>query len=387
MNMKNKLLTWRTLERICSFLRLLSMLLIPMILVYGLISNLLKVKSAFFNSPFFIIGGLIIFSLVFFSKYPLEAWRKRVTFLIDNFEDTAKFAKNKKRYGEFDEYGNLNIGLFLKRGSEDAFNELNGLIGLDSVKEEMRRLQKVFEFEQSTGKKGNNVSRHYAFLGNPGTGKTTCARILSGLLYQYGRIKYNMYLECTGNDLMGEAQGQTKDKINAIFERCRGGVLFIDEAYVLQQAQNTMALEAIAQLLVHMESEKDTVIIFAGYSIPMKKFIALNPGLESRISTTIVFPDYSAKELVEITRVFLNNKGLKFASDAEGALLKVFEEKRRLNPKNFSNGRYARNCFDEIYQNHAVNCADKTAAGINYNPDLITVEDVWDIRDVLLALN
>lgn len=378
--MKRKLLAARRIEFCLSFLRLLAIIGFGALAAYSLFG----IISIFGLGQKSFIVFLALAFLSFAAKYPLAAWRKKTDFLIDNFEDTAKYARKKKKYGEYDEDGDLNIGLMLKRGSEDAIGDLNKLIGLSHVKQEVLRMESVYNFEAQHHKNTENVARHLAFLGNPGCGKTEVASIFSGLLYKYGRIKHNMYLQCTGNDLTGEFSGQTKAKVNAIFKRCKGGVLFIDEAYILGQSNDAIAAEAVAQLLVHMEAEKDTVIIFAGYSDEMRKFMMINPGLASRISTTIEFPDYNAHELVQITEKFMAKKNIGIGPDAEKVLESIYQEKINLNEPNFSNGRYARNCFDEIYQQHALLYQQK-GKELESNADVISVSDIISIKDKLLV--
>lgn len=380
MSFKKKLLAARRTEFCLSFLRLLAIIGFGALAAYSLFG----VISIFGLGQKSFIVFLVLAFLSYVSKYPLAAWRKRTEFLIDNFEDTAKYARKKKKFGEYDEDGDLNIGLLLKRGSEDALGDLNKLVGLDHVKQEVVRMESVYNFEAQYNKNNENVARHLAFLGNPGCGKTEVASIFSGLLYKYGRIKHNMYLQCTGNDLTGEFSGQTKAKVNAIFKRCKGGVLFIDEAYALAQSNDAIAAEAVAQLLVHMEAEKDTVIIFAGYSDEMRKFMMINPGLASRISTTIEFPDYNAHELVRITEIFMAKKGVGMTQDAEKTLESIYQEKIDRHEPNFSNGRYARNCFDEIYQQHALLFQQK-GEEIGSNANIISVSDIISIKDKLVV--
>ena len=275
--------------------------------------------------------------------------------------------------------------LVLKNGCKNPEKELESLIGLASVKRNVEKLKALFEYEKKSGKAGKEkVCRHYAFLGNPGTGKTTVARIFAGLLYNYGLIKKNVYLECTGNDLTGEYAGLTKKRVDAIYRKVQGGVLFIDEAYILQ---GQLAEEAIAQLLVKMESDPYTVVIFAGYTGPMLRFLDINPGLSSRVSQQIHFADYEADDLVRICEKFCEKKGVSLSEDAKTTLQWVFEQKKaRVNElnENFSNGRYARNCFDSIYQQHALNKAGESRNSDNYS--VIESRDILDIAHELLEL-
>lgn len=219
---KRKLLFQRTLQMILDITRLVAMVAFGACGLYSLFGQL----SLFGLENRTVIIFIVLVFLCYVSKYPLNAWKRRIDFLINNFEDTAAYARRKTKFGEYDEDGDLNIGLMLKRGSDDAIKDLNALIGLEDVKEEVMRMESVFNFESQQNKNTDTVARHLAFCGNPGCGKTEVASIFSGLLYKYGRIKHNMYLQCTGNDLTGEFSGQTKARVNAIFKRCRGGVLF-----------------------------------------------------------------------------------------------------------------------------------------------------------------
>lgn len=378
MSVKKRLLFIRRLERTLSFLRLLALIGIVWFTVASLLGNI----NVALNGSFLIYGSGTLLALAFVSKYPLEKIRAKNDFFINNFEDTVKYSNNKTKYGEYDQWGNLNTGLLLKRGSEHPVEELQNLIGLESVKREVLKQKSVYEFDKKYHKNKNNPVRHLCFEGNPGTGKTTVACIFSGLLAEYKKIKYNMYLQCTGADLMGDYQGQTKTKVDAIFNLCRGGVLFIDEAYVLSEANSEMAAEAVAQLLVHLEQEKQTVVIFAGYTNNMKRFMAMNPGLSSRVSTTIIFPDYTPDELMNITDMFIRGKELEITDEARLALKRIYAAKLKMFCPDFSNGRYARNCFDEVYHQHAYLC--QTSTDSLKDPNVIDVEDITSIREALL---
>ena len=184
----------------------------------------------------------------------------------------------------------------------------------------------------------------------------------------------------------------TKKKVDAIYRKVKGGVLFIDEAYILQ---GPLAEEAIAQLLVKMETDPYTSVIFAGYTGPMLRFIDINPGLASRISQQIHFADYEPVDLVRIFNIFSKKKGIEVSEDAKEALVWVFEQKKErvkeLN-ENFSNGRYARNCFDLVYQQHALNQMERMRqekeieGNTETFPDLIQKEDILEIAHELLEL-
>lgn len=271
----------------------------------------------------------------------------------------------------------------VKRGSLDPEGDLEKLIGLDVVKDQVRAMQAAYAFEKDRAKKyREKPCRHMAFIGNPGTGKTTVARIMAGILANTKQIKRNIYVECTGNDLVSEYAGDTKNRVAKIYNKARNGVLFIDEAYVLAQSSER-APEALAQLLTYMENDPDTVVIFAGYEREMNEFIAMNSGLASRISQKLFFEDYNPTQLFNIFNGFALKRGLKVDDEACQAMVQVFYQKlNRPDDQPFSNGRYARNCLDAVYQNHAL----RYKQGL-VQKEIINKEDILTIIEPLLELD
>ncbi|MBR5068435.1 MAG: AAA family ATPase [Bacteroidales bacterium] len=233
----------------------------------------------------------------------------------------------------------------------DPMEELNSLIGLEQVKEEVKSLANIVKIQkqrEAEGLKNTPITYHCVFSGSPGTGKTTVARILARIYKDLGVLKSGHLVETDRSGLIGEYVGQTAPKTNAIIDSALGGVLFIDEAYALSEHKgNDYGGEAIATLLKRMEDDRDNlVVIVAGYKDEMKRFVDSNPGLRSRFTRFIDFPDYTGEELYKIYLMRANKYGYKLDEDADAYLQEqlngVVEHKNR----NFGNGRYVRNLFE-----------------------------------------
>ena len=219
-----------------------------------------------------------------------------------------------------------------------------------------------------------DINLHMVFLGNPGTGKTTVARLLSGILYNLGYIKEDKLIEVSSKDLVAEYVGQTAPKTNAVIERAKGGILFIDEAYALaSDNNNSYNDEAIATLIKGMEDFRDDlVVIFAGYTKEMQKFLDSNSGIVSRVGYTLNFKDYTADELLEIFKGMVTKAGFKITDEALLKAHKFIDE--NIGTKNFGNARFVRNMYEKTVVRHATNTKDKKRT------DLLTTISIDDIN-------
>ncbi|MFH9086634.1 right-handed parallel beta-helix repeat-containing protein [Streptomyces sp. NPDC017673] len=244
-----------------------------------------------------------------------------------------------------------------QRTSKDVLGELDALVGLESVKREVRALTDMIEVgrrRQRAGLKAASVKRHLVFTGSPGTGKTTVARLYGEILASLDVLEKGHLVEVSRVDLVGEHIGSTAIRTQEAFERARGGVLFIDEAYALspEDAGRDFGKEAIDTLVKLMEDHRDAVVVIvAGYTAEMERFLSVNPGVASRFSRTITFGDYGPEELLRIVEQQADEHEYRLAPGASEALLKYFTAI----PKGpaFGNGRTARQTFEAMVERHA----------------------------------
>ena len=261
-----------------------------------------------------------------------------------------------------------------------AAEELNSLIGLVTVKSEINTLTNYIKVQKMRAEKGmkvSPVSYHCVFTGNPGTGKTTVARIVSEIYRELGILNKGHLVETDRSGLVAEYVGQTAVKTNKIIDSALDGVLFIDEAYSLVDGGSSdYGKEAISTLLKRMEDDRNRlVVILAGYTEDMKRFIESNPGLQSRFNRYIEFPDYTADELFQIFESSAKKYEYKLTEDAAAILKEIFLKAVEGKDKHFGNGRFVRNLFEKVIEHQANRIsviADVTADSLA----TIEVEDI-----------
>ncbi|MDH6109085.1 hypothetical protein P3T36_005992 [Kitasatospora sp. MAP12-15] len=247
------------------------------------------------------------------------------------------------------------------RPADEALAELDALIGLATVKQEVRTLIDLIAVgrrRRQAGLKAPSLRRHLVFTGSPGTGKTTVARLYGEILASLGVLQRGHLVEVARVDLVGEHIGSTAIRTQAAFDQARGGVLFIDEAYALapEDGARDFGREAIDTLVKLMEDHRDeVVVIVAGYTAEMERFLSANPGVSSRFSRTVAFPDYSDAELLEIARTQCAEHEYELADSTAEALLGHFATLHR--GPNFGNGRTARQVFETMVERHAMRVA------------------------------
>ena len=246
---------------------------------------------------------------------------------------------------------------------EGLMEKLNNLIGLEGVKQEVNsliNLIKINKLRESRGMATPDVSKHLVFLGNPGTGKTTVARLLSQIYQQMGVLETGQLVEVDRAELVAGYVGQTAMKTKEKIDEAMGGILFIDEAYTLAKDGNDFGQEAIDTLLKEMEDKRDSfIVIVAGYPEPMERFLESNPGLKSRFSKNIMFEDYSEEELFSILELFCKPFEMKYSDEAKQVVKEYLHWLVNHKPDNFANGREMRNLFEASLSNQGNRLSEK----------------------------
>lgn len=264
---------------------------------------------------------------------------------------------------------------------EELLEELDHLIGLDVVKKDIHSLIdfiKINKMREARGMKTSDVSYHMVFSGNPGTGKTTVARLLAQIYKAIGLLEKGQLIEVDRSGLVAGYLGQTAIKTSEVIKSALGGVLFIDEAYTLSsEAGDSFGKECIATILKAMEDHRDElVVIVAGYDNLMKEFIESNPGLQSRFNKYFNFPDYTGEELEQIFLLNCKKNGYVASEDGLVLLREVFQKMYELRDDNFGNGRTIRNLFEKIINCQAGRLADLVEEQVESEKKELTDEEL-----------
>lgn len=242
--------------------------------------------------------------------------------------------------------------------------ELDALVGLQSVKRVIREIQAfalIQKYRQTLQLTCEPMVLHTIFVGNPGTGKTTVARLLSKMLREMGILQKGHTVEVERADLVAQYIGQTAQKTREVIKQAQGGLLFIDEAYSLARGgERDFGKEAIDTLVKAMEDHRDSfVVILAGYPQPMHSFLEANPGLRSRFPITVEFPDYTDIELYKIALAMLEKREYTLTARAQQELIRQIRRLRQGDPATFGNARAVRNLVEQVIRRQAVRLVGK----------------------------
>lgn len=304
----------------------------------------------------------------------------RLRYLVDDMDDNENDTSKDEDSQDEDSQEEIIKSRNHQVWNHSPMEELDSMVGLSRVKEEITTLTNFIKMKQKRDEmnlKSPTISYHCVFSGNPGTGKTTVARIIAEIYRNMGVLKKGHLVETDRSGLVAEYVGQTAVKTNKVVDSALDGVLFIDEAYTLAQGGNEdYGREAIATLLKRMEDDRDRlVVILAGYTNEIEQFIDSNPGLRSRFNRYIHFDDYTAEELYEIFCLQVKKSEYVLAEDASQYLKERLAAVVADKPKDFGNARYVRNLFEKTIEAQSNRLASKAELSKD-DLTLITKEDL-----------
>lgn len=267
-----------------------------------------------------------------------------------------------------------------EKSLEELLAEMEELIGLDTVKQNVHSLVHLQDIQMERERRGMKkipISNHLVFMGNPGTGKTTIARLIARIYYKLGVIASNNFVEVDRSGLVAGYVGQTAIEVSNVMDTARDGVLFVDEAYALSAGfQGDYGHEAIQTILKRMEDERDRmVVIVAGYPKLMESFLESNPGLESRFSKKIFFPDYTPEELIEILKYMAKKNGVTVSETGLDYAFNIVKKRYETRDENFANAREVRNMFEAAVVHQADRLYGNAASLTDEELQTIEAED------------
>lgn len=272
------------------------------------------------------------------------------------------------------QYSNIQIDEFLLTS---ALQKLDHMTGLTSIKQDVQnliQLQKLNIERENRGMKTAHISNHLIFLGNPGTGKTTVARIIANIYKALNVVEHGQLIETDRSGLIGQYQGQTEQKTKQILSEADGGILFIDEAYSLASGENDYGQRAIEIILKEMEDNRNNLIVIAaGYTNEMKRFLNSNPGLSSRFGKTMQFENYTPDEMYVISQTYAMESGYILDNSCFNVLASYYASESK--KANFANGRLARKTVEACIKAQAVRLTEKCSLAAVSNRDLNIIKE------------
>lgn len=276
-----------------------------------------------------------------------EQTEYNVSDVVAAFKDIRK---NSIKNSIYKSYKNVkSVKVEAPKSLSNSYDELQRMIGLTEIKsivDQVISAQKINKIRKDMGLEVSETAKHMIFTGNPGSAKTTVARLLASILFDEQVITHKKFVECGRQDLVGRYVGWTAKQVEEQFRKANGGILFIDEAYSLVDGSNSFGDEAINTIVQEMENQRnDVIVIFAGYPDKMKRFLEKNEGLRSRIAFHIDFPDYNGEELCDILKLMTEDKGYTLDEEAAEKCREIFEVACK--NAEFGNGRFVRNVLEQ----------------------------------------